>query len=141
METSFVSSFSQKGLCHFSKYKYMYEACFLNSRLKFGHFCKQGLRNSVQFCLFFLKKLFFAILLHFQCINIGKTNEMRRSIIFARDDLIMPLRRNESCMIDNTGNTVKSFYSPPRNKVQLTHTRIGRCLDPQNEEAEAKQNL
>ena len=44
-------------------------------------------------------------------------------------------------MLDDAGKDVKSYFSPPRNKVELTHTRIGRCLDPQNEETEAKQNL
>ena len=49
-------------------------ACTFNSRLNFRHFCEHGLRNSLQFFLFLLKKLIFAKLLHFKCFNIGKTN-------------------------------------------------------------------
>ena len=58
-----------------SAQKIGYTACILISRIKFGHFCKHGMRNSLQFCLFSLNYFFFAILLHFQSINIGKTNK------------------------------------------------------------------
>ena len=58
-----------------ARQKLRYAACISNSRLKFGHFCKHGLRNFLHTCLFLLKFLFFANLLHFQCINIGKTKK------------------------------------------------------------------
>ena len=49
-------------------------ACTCISRLKIERFREHGLRTSVQFCLFLLEKLFSAVLLHFQCNNIGRTN-------------------------------------------------------------------
>ena len=48
-----------------------YKVCTCNSRLRLGHFCEHGLLISLKFCRFLL---FSAILLHFQCINIEKSN-------------------------------------------------------------------